>query len=70
MFLDTVSVGGPVRNATSSTSTWTPANLTIGGYTWDGFTTTSIGSLKIYNRVLTNLEIAQNFQASRGRYGL
>jgi len=70
MFLNTVSVGGPVTTSTTALSTWTPADLTIGGFAWDGFTTLSIGSVKIYNRVLSTTEIAQNFEASRGRFGI
>lgn len=70
MFLNTNSVGGPVRNSTPAQTSWTPANLTIGGYTWDGFTTLSISSVKIYNRVLSTSEISQNFNALRDRYGI
>jgi hypothetical protein len=32
--------------------------------------TGSIHSVKVYNRVLTAAEVAQNFDAHRGRYGL
>lgn len=70
MFINGVSVGGPVRNATSSVSTWTPANLTIGGFTWDGYTNTSFGYVRIYNTVLSASQIQQNFNAFRGRYGI
>ena len=70
MYINGVSVGSPTLNATTSVSSWTPASLTIGGYSWDGFTTASIGSVKIYNRVLSAAEIQQNFQAQRGRYGV
>ena len=70
MFINGVSVGGPTRTATPAVSTWTPANLTIGGYTWDGYTTASFGYVKIYNIVLSESQVLQNFNAIRGRYGI
>jgi hypothetical protein len=48
----------------------------VGGfkpYTDTGFTTLfggNISSVKIYNRALTAAEIRQNFEATRGRYGI
>ena len=35
-------------------------------YVFDG----NVGSVKIYNRILSNTEIQQNFNAIRGRYGI
>ncbi len=58
---------GPIGNAYSDT-------LKIGarggsGSTYDYFTG-NIYNVKIYNRALTPSEVAQNFNALRGRYGL
>lgn len=70
MFINGVSVGSPSAPSTTAVSSWTPANLTIGGFSWDGYTTLSIATTKIYNRVLSSAEILQNFQAVRGRFGI
>ena len=78
----TFKTGDAIRsyfNAIPSTSTSLPVgsfnynttnNLVIGGIEsasyFDGF----ISSLTIYNRVLSATEIKQNFEATRGRYGI
>ena len=36
----------------------------------DGYFTGSIGPIQIYNKVLTDAEILQNFNAQRGRFGV
>lgn len=51
------------------------SDLSIGrGFVLDSAATRSmdgnVGSVKIYNRALTAAEVAQNFQAQRGRYGV
>jgi len=51
------------------------SDLVIGrGFTLDSLTNRSmdgkIGSVKIYNRALSAAEVVQNFEASRGRYGV
>jgi hypothetical protein len=43
-------------------------NGTVGGRAY--FFNGSIGSVKVYNRVLTANEVKQNFNALRGRYGI
>jgi hypothetical protein len=52
------------RNASTNT------NLTVGGntntYMWNG----SISNFIIHNKVLSELEIQQNFIATRGRFGI
>jgi hypothetical protein len=58
---------------TSSTivkSSWTPANLHIGGFNWDGYTNTRFGSYRFYNRKLSASEILQNYNATKTRFGL
>lgn len=54
----------------TAVSTWTPASLYIGGYSWDGYSNSQIPLYKYYNRVLSAAEIQQNFNAIRSRYGL
>jgi len=46
--------------------------LTIGRGTYDGYDyfAGSVGALQIYNRLLTEQEILQNYNATKGRYGL
>lgn len=54
---------------TAGTSLYDGGGIVFGElYGWRHFGRRS--SIKIYNRVLTNLEILQNFNALRGRYGL
>jgi hypothetical protein len=48
-----------------------PNGFAIGSVTGSGeFSNSHIGNLLVYNRVLTAAEIQQNFNASRGRFGL
>jgi hypothetical protein len=62
----------------ATTSTYTTANaFTSATYTLDRlfqggstFYGARVGQLKIYNRVLTQNEVRQNFDALRGRYGV
>ena len=60
---------GATRTANSQPANWTPADLTVGGFSWDGYSSSEIPYLKIYNRVLATSEIQQNFNAIKGRYG-
>jgi hypothetical protein len=62
-----------------TSSQWSPytlpnGNVHIGGNFATGnggdFTQGTISSVKIYNRALSAQEVAQNFQALRGRYGV
>ena len=48
---------------------WGTAGMTLGGYTWDGFTETKIAQYAIYNKVLTAAEIQQNYRTHKGRFG-
>ena len=43
---------------------------TTGGNTATGYFKGDIGTVKVYDRALTDLEVQQNFNATRGRYGI
>jgi hypothetical protein len=45
-------------------------NLNIGAWTTDEKSNSNISQVQIYNRALTPQEIQQNFNATRGRYGI
>jgi len=55
--------GGVSYSVTASTPTWFNRN---GGQTWLG----NCSNVSIYNRVLTASEVKQNFNATRGRFGI
>ena len=55
--------GGVSYSVTASTPTWFNRN---GGQTWLG----NCSNVSIYNRVLTASEIQQNYNATRGRFGI
>ena len=55
--------GGVSYSVTASTPTWFNRN---GGQTWLG----NCSNVSIYNRVLTASEIKQNYNATRGRFGI
>ena len=61
---------GATRTANSQPANWTPADLTVGGFSWDGYSNSEVPYLKIYSRILPASEIQQNFNAIKGRYGL
>jgi hypothetical protein len=66
-------VNGVLRNTNSSISTGPTSNtqpLLIGSRSGSTGFGGSIGGVKIYNRALTAQEILQNFNATRGRYGI
>ena len=55
-------------NTGASATTWTPNNLTIGGYVWDGYSNSDIALTRIYSRVLSAAEISQNYEAIKSRF--
>jgi hypothetical protein len=69
-YINGIIQSGATRTANSQPATWTPADLTVGGFSWDGYSNSEIPYVKIYNRVLSASEIQQNFNAVRGRYGI
>lgn len=61
---------GTYRNTTGNGSSF---GIGISGDTFTGWNSTFTGQIsivQIYNRVLTETEIKQNFEATRGRYGI
>jgi hypothetical protein len=65
-------LNGVLDNSNTSWSNWpsTFANVGLGlGYSGRYFSG-NIGQLQIYNRALTAQEILQNYNATKGRYGL
>jgi hypothetical protein len=66
-------VNGVAENSLSSgAASSTTGNITLGqhtpdtAYAWAG----SMGSVKIYNTALTSDQVLQNFNATRGRFGI
>jgi len=53
-------------SAVGGTAGWSIASNAASGEYWTG----KIASIQVYNRLLTNKEIQQNYQAARQRYGL
>lgn len=78
MYFNGVSRGTGTYNATAiSEGAYTSNDLTIGGAKWTGGTADycwwsfmEFSNVKMYNKALTAAEIAQNFDALRGRFGL
>jgi hypothetical protein len=46
------------------------AGWTFGRRNGTNYLNSSISNIQVYNRILTNEEIKQNFEALRGRYGI
>jgi hypothetical protein len=66
-------INGDTTTSTSVSVTWNPAVLDNGlflGRKWDNTPTIkgSIGSIRIYDRVLSLSEIQQNYNATKGRF--
>ena len=63
--------GGPSSNSISGFSTInTATSLTIGQVESLNYLNGSISQVQIYNRALSTTEILQNYNATKGRYGL
>lgn len=69
-------INGVIQSGVSSTYpttptplVWTPNNLTIGGYSWDGYSSSVIQLVRIYNRVLNSAEINFNYNSLKSRFG-
>ena len=69
-YINGIAQTGATRTSNTQPSNWTPADLTVGGFSWDGYSSSVIPLVKIYNRVLTPAEVTQNFQANRYRFGI
>ena len=61
---------GSTRSDTAQPGDWTPADLTVGGFSWDGYSNSEIPVLKIYNRVLTEDEIRNNYRHYKSRFNI
>jgi hypothetical protein len=59
-------------NSTNLNLTTLDGPLTLGKGTYNGYDhfTGKVSNIQIYNRVLTTVEMLQNFNATKGRYGL
>ena len=67
MYVDGIQVAS-AANVGSGITTWTTNDLTIGGYSWDGYSNSDIALTRIYNRVLSAAEISQNYEAIKSRF--
>jgi hypothetical protein len=61
---------GATRTSNTQPSNWTPADLTVGGFSWDGYSSSDIPLVKIYNRVLSASEVLTNYNAFKTRFGI
>jgi hypothetical protein len=69
LYLNGTYIGGGSTPNTAGTSIYDRGNNQVGTlYGWKFYGRR--GSFRIYNRVLSTIEISQNFNAIRGRYGL
>lgn len=62
--------GSAGSTAYNTPSSWTPAAMTIGGFTWDGYSNTNIAVCNIYNKVLSSTEIQNNYRQYKTRFNL
>jgi len=67
LYINGANVISATQNSGSYSSSYT-ANIIIGQY--EGYFSGNIAIAKIYNRALTPEEIKQNFNATRGRFGI
>jgi prepilin-type N-terminal cleavage/methylation domain-containing protein len=67
LYINGVSVASASQTPGTYSSSYT-GNIVIGEYA--GYMSGSVGIVRIYNRALLAAEVAQNFNALRGRYGL
>lgn len=70
IYIDGVQRFSTTSSSTTSMTTWTPAAMHVGGFTWDGITNSRIAEFRYYNRPLSAAEIKQNFDATRNKYGV
>ena len=69
-YINGIAQSGANRSSYSQAANWTPADLTVGGFSWDGYSSSEIPYVKIYNRVITASEIANNYNAVKSRFGI
>ena len=69
-YINGIAQTGATRTSNTQPSNWTPADLTLGGFSWDGYSSSVIPLVKIYNRALTAQEVKQNYQQYKTRFNL
>lgn len=69
-FVNGVQQSGATYTRATTPSTWTPANLTVGGFSWDGYSNSEIPYVKIYNRVLLDSEITSHFNQVKTKFNI
>jgi hypothetical protein len=69
-FVNGVQQGGVNYTRATTPATWTPANLTVGGFSWDGYSNSEIPYVKIYNRVLLDSEITSHFNQVKTKFNI
>lgn len=69
-YINGIAQTGATRTSNTQPSNWTPADLTLGGFSWDGYSSSVIPLVKIYNKVLTASEISRNFNAIKSRFNI
>jgi hypothetical protein len=67
LYINGINVSSASQTSGTYSSSYT-ANLVIGEYA--GYMSGNVALAKIYNRALTALEVQQNFNAQRGRFGI
>jgi hypothetical protein len=70
--LVTIYIDGVARNTTSviPSGSWAGNYLLGAQYTSAGFSNCQIGNFMLYDRELNALEVSQNFQVQKARFGL
>jgi hypothetical protein len=69
-FVNGVQQGGVTYTRATTPATWTPASLTVGGFSWDGYSNSEIPYVKIYNRVLLDSEIISHFNQVKTKFNI
>jgi hypothetical protein len=69
-YINGIAQTGATRTSNTQPSNWTPADLTVGGFSWDGYSSSVIPLVKIYNRVLSASEVLTNYNAFKTRFGI
>jgi hypothetical protein len=69
-YINGIAQTGATRTSNTQPSNWTPADLTVGGFSWDGYSSSVIPLVKIYNRVLSASEVLTNYNALKTRFGI
>jgi hypothetical protein len=62
--------GSAGSTAYNTAASWTPAAMTIGGFSWDGYSNTDIAVVNIYDKVLSTTEIQNNYRQYKTRFNL